>query len=134
MYVVTWSGSSSSNVVSYTNNILLVKDCMRKFYLLNNNIMEEDRIKELEEENDKLRKKIKELREEIGELEDEKDELESDNDYLRDQIDDQVDPDDVLGKVVNAIDRRFRRHPNPDPITLEWVISEIKDAISSFNS
>ena len=78
-----------------------------------------DRIKELEEENDKLRKKIKELREEIGELEDEKDELESDNSDLMDQIDEQIDLDDVIEKVVNAIDRRFRRHPNPDPITLE---------------
>ena len=107
---------------------------MREFYPLKNNVMEEDKVKELEQENDELRKTIWELEERIDLLEGEIDDLESDNSSLKIAIDNSPDLEEVLDATVRAVEWRFRWHPNPDVLTLDLVIGEIKDTIQSFNS
>lgn len=85
----------------------------------------------MEQENKELKEKIDELKEKIDEL---VDDLKDEIDELKEQLENRPEIDDIEDKVVQALEWRFMRHPNPDTITLETAISEVKDAIKSFSS
>ena len=100
---------------------LLLNDVYENFCYL------KKQLAETQEDNEILVMENKDLKNQVEELESSVRELENA------PIEEPIDLDEVEDKIINAIEWRFMRHPNPDQITLPLVIVEIKDAIKSFS-